>query len=58
MRADFYRMPIDQPFVFGFVRYRDQAETYVSRFAVKLHVTETGQIAMATAGPPAWSRFT
>ena len=58
MRADFYRMPIDQPFVFGYVRYRDQAETYVSRFTVKLHVTETGQIAMATAGSPAWSRFT
>ncbi len=58
MRADFYRMPIGQPFVFGFVRYRDQVETYISRFTVKLHVTETGQIAMATAGSPAWSRFT
>jgi hypothetical protein len=58
MRTDFYRMPMDRPFVFGYVRYRDQAETYISRFTVRLHVTETGQIAMATAGSPAWSRFT
>jgi len=53
--------PPGRPYVFGYVRYRDQrGEVHVSGFCAKLaHASGGGgsPIAVSTAGAPAWSRF-
>jgi len=53
-----YKTPTERPFVFGYIRYRDQFETtYTSRFTVKLATTAGGTFTMETVGDPTWSRF-
>lgn len=55
---EFFRTPIRRPFIFGFIRYADQfGVVRTSGYSAKLEITKDGQITLATAGDPAYSRF-
>jgi hypothetical protein len=46
-----------RPFIFGFVRYRDQFGTHTSSYCTKLIRIGEDKVGIETAGTPAWSAF-